>query len=68
VDLLVDHATGNLEDAVELRRRLQKRIGRPIHLVLLEDATHSPSLLANVLLEGRVIVNRGDAWRRLDRC
>jgi predicted nucleotidyltransferase len=67
IDLLIEHATGDLEGVVELRRRLQGRIGKPIHLVLLEDAEHSPSLLADVLLEGRVIVDRGDAWRRLVR-
>ncbi len=67
VDLLIEHATGNLEEVVELRRRLQERIGNPIHLVLLEDAEHSPLLLADILLEGRVIVDRGDAWRRLSR-
>jgi predicted nucleotidyltransferase len=67
VDLLIEHATGNLEEVVELRRRLQERIGKPIHLVLLEDAEHSPGLLTDVLLEGRVIVDRDDAWRRLAR-
>lgn len=67
VDLLVDHSTGDLEQVVELRRRLQERVGRPIHLVLLEDAERSPSLLADALLEGRVIVDRGEAWRNLDR-
>lgn len=65
VDLLIEHSTGDLDRVAELRRRLQKRIGRPIHLVLLEDAEQSPSLLADVLLEGRVIVDRDDAWRRL---
>jgi predicted nucleotidyltransferase len=67
IDLLIDHATGNLEEIVELRRRLQRRVGRPVHLALLTDAEDSPSLLADVLLDGRVIVDRGDAWRRLGR-
>jgi predicted nucleotidyltransferase len=67
VDLLIDHATGDLEQVAELRRRLRERLGKSIHLVLLEDAEQSPSLLADVLLEGRVIVDRGDAWRHLDR-
>jgi predicted nucleotidyltransferase len=67
VDLLIEHSTGNLEHVVELRRRLQERVGKPIHLVLLEDAEQSSSLLADVLLEGRVIVDRGDAWRQLGR-
>jgi predicted nucleotidyltransferase len=67
VDLLIDHSTGDLEQVVELRRRLEERLGRPIHLVLLEDARRSASLLADVLLEGRVIVDRGEAWPNLDR-
>ncbi len=67
VDLLIEHSTGDLEHVVELRRRLQERIGKPIHLVLLEDAEQSSSLLADVLLEGRVVVDRDDAWSRLDR-
>lgn len=67
VDLLIEHSTGDLEQVVELRRRLQKRIGRPIHPVLFEDAEQSPPLLADVLLEGRVIVDRDKAWRRLGR-
>lgn len=66
VDLLIDHSTGNLEQIAELRRRLEGRVGRTIHLVLLEDAEGSPSLLADVLLEGRVIADRGAAWSRLD--
>ena len=67
VDLLIDHSTGDLEQVVELRRRLEKRVGRPIHVVLLEDAERSPLLLADVLLEGRVIADRGDAWTQLSR-
>jgi predicted nucleotidyltransferase len=67
VDLLIEHSTGDLENVIELRRRVQERVGKPIHLVLLEDAEQSPSLLADVLVEGRVIVDRGDAWHRLGR-
>lgn len=67
VDLLVEHATGDLEDVVELQRRLQRHIRQPLHVVALGDAEQSPSLLADVLLEGRVLVDRQDAWRRLGR-
>ncbi|MEX2448807.1 MAG: nucleotidyltransferase domain-containing protein [Solirubrobacterales bacterium] len=67
VDLLIEHSTGDLEQVVELQRRLQARIGRPIHLVLLEDAEQSPPLLADVLEEGRPIVDRNGTWRRLQR-
>ncbi len=67
IDLLVAHSSGDPEDIVELRRRLQERIGRPVHLTLLENAERSPSLLTDVLLEGRTIVDRDEIWPRLDR-
>lgn len=65
VDLLIDHATGSLDDVVGLQRRLQGQVGKPVHLVLSEDAEQAPALLADILLEGRVIVDRADGWRRL---
>ena len=67
VDLLIEHSTGDLARVAALRRRLQAPIERPVHLVLLEDARRSPVLLADVLREGRVIVDRDGAWRRLMR-
>jgi predicted nucleotidyltransferase len=65
IDLLIEHDTGDLEQIVELQRRLQARVGKSIHLVSLDDAERSSLLLADVLLEGRVIVDRDDIWRRL---
>lgn len=67
VDLLIAHATGDVEELVELRRRLQGHIRSPLHIIPLEDAEQSSLLLADVLLEGRVLVDRWDAWRRLGR-
>jgi predicted nucleotidyltransferase len=67
VDLLIEHSTGDLEQVAELRRRLQRRVGQPIHLALLEDARQSPVLLADILREGRVIVDRDETWSRLMR-
>lgn len=66
VDLLISHATGRPQEVVELRRRLQEHLERPLHLALLEDAERSSSLLADVLLEGRVVVDRDGIWPRLD--
>jgi predicted nucleotidyltransferase len=65
VDLLIDDAAGGTIDALRLQRRLRERVGKEVHLVLLQDAEGSPDLLADVLGEGRVIVNRGHAWDRL---
>ena len=67
VDLLIEHSSGDLERIAELRRRLQRRVGQPIHLVLLEDARQSPVLLADILREGRMIVDRDETWSRLMR-
>jgi predicted nucleotidyltransferase len=65
VDLLIDHATSSMIDVFWLQCRLRERVGKKVHLVLLQDAERSPDLLADVLSEGRVIVNRGHAWDRL---
>lgn len=65
VDLLIEHSSGDLERIVELQRRLTARIGRPAHFVSLDDAESSPLLLADILREGRTIVDRDGAWRRL---
>lgn len=65
VDLLIEHSSGDLEQIVELQRRLRADTGQPIHIVSLEDARRSPLLLADVLREGRVIVDRDGAWQQL---
>lgn len=65
VDLLVEHVSGEPSDMLRLQRRLRERIGKEVHIVPLSDAEHSSRLLADVILEGRVIVNRSDAWERL---
>lgn len=65
VDLLIEHSSGDLEQIVELQRRLRADTGQPIHIVSLEDARRSPLLLADILREGRVIVDRGGAWQQL---
>lgn len=67
VDLLVAHSSGDPEALVELRRRLQERIDRRVHLAPLEAAEQSPLLLADILLEGRVIVDRDGIWPLLGR-
>jgi predicted nucleotidyltransferase len=67
VDLLIEHSSGDLEQIIELQRRLQARTGKRIHLVSLDDAKRSSLLLADIQREGRVIVDRDDTWRRLCR-
>jgi hypothetical protein len=43
--------------------RLEGASGRPVQLVSLDDAP--PLLLADVLRDGRVLVDRDDDWPRL---
>jgi predicted nucleotidyltransferase len=65
VDLLVElrhPAPGALE---ELRGRLGNRLRPYVQLVPLQAALRDPRLLAEVLRDGRPLVDRGRAWPRL---
>lgn len=63
VDILVDREPGPGLRA--LARRLSDRLDRRVQLVALEDADSAPLLLAEVLRDGRVLVDRNGTWRRL---
>lgn len=67
VDLLIKYRNADLDGVARLRRRLREALQRPVHLVLLEDAEQSPSLLADALQEGRVVLDREGIWERLER-
>ena len=65
VDLLVElrrHAPGALE---ALRLRLSRRLPVEVQVVSLEGARHNPRLLAEILRDGRPLVDREQAWSRL---
>jgi predicted nucleotidyltransferase len=62
IDLLVVLDRDDESAFAGLRRRLQDGLGRPIHLVRLDDGQRSPSLLADVLDEGRVLIDRDEKW------
>jgi predicted nucleotidyltransferase len=65
VDLLVAlrrQAPGALE---ALRLRLSRRLAREVQIAPLDAAQRNPRLLAEVLRDGRPLVDRGGAWRRL---
>lgn len=62
VDLLVALTAGAPGDLSALRRRLQSAIDRRVQLVPLEDAERFPSLLVDVLEDGRVLIDRDDLW------
>ena len=63
IDILVDRKPGPGLRAVA--SRLSMRLGRPIQLIALEDAERAPLLLAEVLRDGRVLVDRDKTWDRL---
>jgi predicted nucleotidyltransferase len=65
VDLMVSLLDDGPRSLASLRRRLQARLGRRVHLVVLEDAHEAPSLLADVLAEGRVVIDRNGLWPQL---
>jgi predicted nucleotidyltransferase len=67
VDLLVQFARKEDLGPADLSLRLSERLGRNVHVVTLEAAENSSLLLADVLREGRVLVDREGSWPRLRR-
>jgi predicted nucleotidyltransferase len=65
IDLLVALDRDSESAFAGLHRRLQDSFGRPVHLVRLDDARQSSSLLADVLDEGRVLIDRDGVWPAL---
>ena len=63
VDVLVAQRDG--ADLRALASRLSERLGLRVQLVSLEDARRAPLLLAEVLAEGRVLVDREALWPQL---
>ncbi|MFL5953328.1 MAG: type VII toxin-antitoxin system MntA family adenylyltransferase antitoxin [Gaiellaceae bacterium] len=63
IDIVVDRQPGPELRAVA--RRLSARLGRAIQLIALEDARKTPLLLAEVVRDGRVLVDRDETWDRL---
>jgi predicted nucleotidyltransferase len=67
VDVLVDLRDSRLERVVDLTAKLEAAAGRPVDIIRLTDAEADPSFFADVLAEGRVLVDREEAWPRLRR-
>src|SRR5579884_636031 len=65
VDVLVALRDGRLERVVELSAKLTAATGRRVDVVRLEDAQSEPSFLADVVADGRVLVDRERLWPRL---
>jgi predicted nucleotidyltransferase len=65
IDLLVRTKEGaRLREVVP---RLEAKVGRSLHAVTVTEAQRSPLLLAEVLRDGRVLIDRDDAWPDLMR-
>jgi predicted nucleotidyltransferase len=62
VDLLVIHRNAAPRSLGGLKLRLRRALERPVDLVGLEQAETMPTLLADVLREGRVLVDRDSLW------
>ncbi len=67
VDLLVVLSDSNLGRMAELASRLQRRAGRDVQIVRLSEAKGSPALMLEVIEQGRVLVDRDDLWRGLQK-
>ncbi len=65
VDVLVDLRDASFERVVDLTTKLTRLVGRPVDVVELEDAEAEPSFLAQVVADGRVLVDREDQWPAL---
>jgi uncharacterized protein len=65
VDLFVALDDPSAGRVAELAGRLERRLGRDVQLVRLEDAERAPSLIVDVLEHGRVLVDRDGRWSRL---
>ncbi len=67
VDLLIAHRRPEWRAQAGVQRRLRRVLGTPVDLVTLEQAEAQPSLLADVLREGRVLIDRDDLWSALQQ-
>lgn len=65
VDLLVSLREASATRVAQITGRLERRLGRAVQLVRLQDAELTPSLMADALREGRVLVDRDDRWPAL---
>lgn len=65
VDLLIVHRRREPRSLAGLRMRLRDTLDKPVHVVGLDQAQRAPSLLADILDEGRVLIDRDGLWRDL---
>ena len=66
VDLLVALREPGVRARVALADRLRRRTGFALEVVALDDAKRHPALLAEILRDGRVLVDRERLWSKLE--
>lgn len=65
LDLLVEMRDPALERVADLSTRLEDLLGRRVDVLPIEEAEGSPTLLADAVAEGRVLVDREHRWAEL---
>lgn len=65
VDLVVSLVDPSASRVAELTGRLERRSGRDVQLVRLEDAADAPDLMVDALGHGRVLIDRDGRWPQL---
>ncbi|HET9763563.1 MAG TPA: hypothetical protein VFR50_08620, partial [Casimicrobiaceae bacterium] len=59
---LVELRDSSFDRIIDLDCKLQERIGRRVDVIELREAERDPALLARILAEGRVLVDRERRW------
>jgi predicted nucleotidyltransferase len=67
VDVLVEVADDETGRVADLAARLSRRLARDVQVVRRSDAERSPLLMASILDQGRVLVDREARWPALQR-
>lgn len=65
IDVLVVLDDPRIGRLVALTERLSDRLGRDVQLVRLADAENSPALMADIVGQGRVLIDRQGMWAAL---
>ncbi len=67
VDLIIEMRDPSFDRIIELGTRLEAVVDRKVDLVAIEQATANPTVLADAVSEGRVLVDRENRWTELRR-
>jgi len=62
VDIVVELRDPDHFRLIELEDRLGNRIGRRVDLIRMSDAADEPGLMSEVLIDGRVVIDRERRW------